>query len=212
MADVLKHRFISGKPDGPDATQVQPSHWNDGHAFTGGILGDSLIRDPTDPTYGVKWGPPNLNNTGGAAGGVLVRNPALPHFGAYWSTPVWITAPFVASDYFTLSGGTWSVSAGNVLVANYCVIGAMLYFNLAIAAPVSGNPVGLCRKIFGGYTVPRIANGPIATDADPGGGSAVWITTTGAAAQINMFQNTAGVAWPATTPTLRFQGFIEITV
>jgi len=56
MANVVKHRFASAKSDGPDATQIQPSHWNDGHAFTGGTAGDSLIRDPTDATFGAKWG------------------------------------------------------------------------------------------------------------------------------------------------------------
>jgi hypothetical protein len=55
MANLVKHRFSSGKTDGPDASQVQPSHWNDGHAFTGGAAGDVLTRDPTDATYGAKW-------------------------------------------------------------------------------------------------------------------------------------------------------------
>lgn len=58
MANILKHRFASAKADGADATQVQPSHWNDGHAFSGGNAGDLLIRDPTDATYGAKWGIP----------------------------------------------------------------------------------------------------------------------------------------------------------
>ena len=56
--NVLKHRFTSAKPDGADATQVQPSAWNDGHAFTGGAAGEILTRDPTDASYGAKWGPP----------------------------------------------------------------------------------------------------------------------------------------------------------
>ena len=55
MANVLKHRFTSAKSDGADATQVQPSHWNDGHAFTGGAAGDVLTRDPTDAAFGATW-------------------------------------------------------------------------------------------------------------------------------------------------------------
>jgi len=55
MANVVKHRFVSAKTDGADASQVQPSHWNDGHLFTGGNAGDLLTRDPTDATFGAKW-------------------------------------------------------------------------------------------------------------------------------------------------------------
>jgi hypothetical protein len=58
MANVLKHRFASAKTDGTDATQVQPSHWNDGHLFTGGNAGDVLTRDPIDASFGAKWTPP----------------------------------------------------------------------------------------------------------------------------------------------------------
>ena len=58
MANVLKHRFASGKANGPDATQIQPSHWNDGHLFSGGNAGDLLTRDPTDASFGAKWGAP----------------------------------------------------------------------------------------------------------------------------------------------------------
>ena len=53
--NVVRHRFASGKVDGPDASQVQPSHWNDGHAFTGGAAGDVLVRDPADATFGATW-------------------------------------------------------------------------------------------------------------------------------------------------------------
>lgn len=34
MAVSLKHAFTSAKPDGPDATQVQPSNWNAEHTLT----------------------------------------------------------------------------------------------------------------------------------------------------------------------------------
>ena len=58
MANLVKHRFVSAKTDGADASQVQPSNWNDGHVFAGGNAGDLLTRDPTDATYGAKWEPP----------------------------------------------------------------------------------------------------------------------------------------------------------
>jgi len=34
MTVSLKHAFTSAKPDGPDATQVQPSNWNAEHTLT----------------------------------------------------------------------------------------------------------------------------------------------------------------------------------
>jgi len=55
--NLLRHRYASGKSDGPDVSQIQPSHWNDGHFFTGGNAGDVVMRDLADPTYGVKWAP-----------------------------------------------------------------------------------------------------------------------------------------------------------
>jgi len=63
MANLLKHRFVSAVTDSVDATKVQPSHWNDGHAFSGGIGGNPLVRDPTDASYGAAWGG-NVTETG----------------------------------------------------------------------------------------------------------------------------------------------------
>lgn len=60
MANVISHLFRSSKADGTDLTQVQPSHWNDGHKFTGGNHGDVLARDTTDPNYGAIWTPPHV--------------------------------------------------------------------------------------------------------------------------------------------------------
>jgi hypothetical protein len=55
MSNVLKHRFTSPKLDGPDATQVQPSAWNDGHQFSGGTDGQMLVRATADATFGAAW-------------------------------------------------------------------------------------------------------------------------------------------------------------
>ena len=55
MSNVLKHRFTSPKLDGPDATQVQPSAWNDGHQFSGGTDGQMLVRSTADATFGAAW-------------------------------------------------------------------------------------------------------------------------------------------------------------
>lgn len=42
----VSHAFVSSKPDGSDATQIQPSHWNDGHTITG--LGTAAEADAGD--------------------------------------------------------------------------------------------------------------------------------------------------------------------
>jgi len=55
MSNVLTHRFVSPKVDGTDLTQVQPSAWNDGHRFSGGLTGDVLTRDTGDATFGASW-------------------------------------------------------------------------------------------------------------------------------------------------------------
>jgi len=60
MSNVLTHRFVSPKLDGPDLTQVQPSAWNDGHRFVGGAAGEVLTRDPTDATFGATWRRPTV--------------------------------------------------------------------------------------------------------------------------------------------------------
>ena len=37
MPLIVKHNFVSGLPDGADITQIQPSHWNDGHTLSGSL-------------------------------------------------------------------------------------------------------------------------------------------------------------------------------
>jgi hypothetical protein len=108
MANVVKHRFASPKVDGADATQVQPSHWNDGHIFSGGAAGDLLTRDPTDALYGAKWTPAPV-------------------------IPPWTDVPYNPTNFQGVGGAPWTVSAGNVITYAYTVNGrAMLvlfYFN-----------------------------------------------------------------------------------
>lgn len=51
---MLTHKFVSPKADGPDATKLRPSNWNEEHKFTGGATGSALIRD-TGATDGASW-------------------------------------------------------------------------------------------------------------------------------------------------------------
>jgi len=55
MSNVLTHRFVSAIADSGDATLVQPSNWNDGHKFTGGVHGSVLMRDTSDASFGASW-------------------------------------------------------------------------------------------------------------------------------------------------------------
>jgi len=122
MANVLKHRFASAKANGADATQVQPSHWNDGHVFSGGNAGDLLTRDPTDATYGAKWQAPAAPPTppllvpytpyttvwGGSGGTPAINNGGL--FATYWrhSQTVFFAIRLTIGSTSTLGAGAWS--------------------------------------------------------------------------------------------------------
>lgn len=133
MANVLKHRFASGKANGPDATQVQPSHWNDGHIFSGGNAGDLLTRDPTDASYGAKWVPANQ------------------------LTAPWTDVPYAASDYTGSGSMIWTVEAGDVITSAVLPIGRMLLFTLQIdSSSVGGSPATYLRvKVPFGYVPAR---------------------------------------------------------
>lgn len=56
MAQIIKHRKVSTVADGTDATQIQPSNWNDGLVASGGVQGNLLMYDPAgDATYNTNW-------------------------------------------------------------------------------------------------------------------------------------------------------------
>ena len=117
MANVVKHRFASGKIDGADGTQVQPSHWNDGHAFTGGNAGDVLTRDPTDATYGAKWAP--------------LPTPA--------PIGVWVPIPFNASNFGTDGGGSvLTVALADINTYATVLIGQTFIVSFFVHGIISG--------------------------------------------------------------------------
>jgi hypothetical protein len=104
MANVLKHRFVSVKADGADATQVQPSNWNDGHAFSGGAAGDVLTRDPTDAAFGAIWAPPAVAlPPGGNDADILTKDLTVPTYAAKWAPP----APAAPASVYTPYAPAW---------------------------------------------------------------------------------------------------------
>lgn len=121
--NLLDHRFRSSKADGPDASQVQPSHWNDGHQFQGGNNGDVLVRDVTDPAFGATWA----------------------------SLGKWAAVPFNAGNFFCDSGG-WAVAsvAGQryAVIGN-----VMRYHVYIPTSTVTGNPSILAISLPAGFGI-----------------------------------------------------------
>lgn len=127
MANVLKHRFASAKSDGADASQVQPSHWNDGHLFTGGNAGDVLTRDPADANFGAKWS-------------------ALSGMGQ------WQPVPYSAANFGAQSPMTWAITSPQIYISTYTVIGKTLFWQfLSIGSTIGGSPSPLL------FLVPPVA-------------------------------------------------------
>lgn len=54
MVDFIRHNFVSAKADSADSTLVSSSEWNDGHIIDGGINGQVLIYDNTQPNN-MRW-------------------------------------------------------------------------------------------------------------------------------------------------------------
>jgi hypothetical protein len=79
MANIVKHKFVSGIPDGADSTQVRPSNWNDEHAFAGGSHNQLLKRD-TGATDGVSW----TDILSALVVRFLLTTPASPQNGDIW--------------------------------------------------------------------------------------------------------------------------------
>jgi len=113
MANLVKHRFVSGKADGPDATQVQPSAWNDGHVFAGGNAGDLLTRDPTDATYGAAWA----------------------------TLGTFVDIPYAPTNFGADAGATWTPAAGDILTYGYARIGKVLLVSFfSVGGTITGAP------------------------------------------------------------------------
>lgn len=75
MSEPITHAFISAKTQSPDTTLVSKNEWNDGHLFLGGVNGQVLIYDNTQPNN-MRWtdGPALSSNvaSGGASASPLV--------------------------------------------------------------------------------------------------------------------------------------------
>jgi hypothetical protein len=124
--NVLKHRFTSAKSDGPDATQVQPSHWNDGHGFTGGAAGDVLMRDLADPTYGAKWSPGGYTGLVNADTGT--RHDWTPGLGAGSTIIQWTGASDLSVTGIVSPGA--GVTGQVVTIKNRSSTATMFFFNI----------------------------------------------------------------------------------
>jgi hypothetical protein len=131
---ILDHRFKSAKADGADASQVQPSHWNDGHLFTGGARGDVLARDPTDAQYGAMWtgaiGTWTPSDASGA--GLVFSNPLgkvclMGHLVYIWASLVY---PVTSNGATVNIGGLPYISAVGFTSGFYQTFGITHSFHL----------------------------------------------------------------------------------
>lgn len=48
---VIKHTFVSAKPDGTDTSVIRPSDWNDEHDVVGNIEWSNVANSPLDSAY-----------------------------------------------------------------------------------------------------------------------------------------------------------------
>lgn len=126
---ILAHRFISAVADGPYATQVNPSNWNEPHSFSGGNNGSILVRSTSaaSSSEGVTWVNPSA-----------VANTILMGQGSS-AKPAYSTAAYPATAAI---GDVMVATAANVFAGlGLSAAGAVLTSASSSAAPVwfSGN-------------------------------------------------------------------------
>lgn len=70
MVDVLvKHAFVSTKPDSSDSSMVSSSEWNAAEVFSGGTHGQLVARDGGAATGASYIARPNVTGVGGSHSG-----------------------------------------------------------------------------------------------------------------------------------------------
>ncbi len=83
MSNILVHQKqidTTLYPDSGDASKWQPSDFNAGHKFTGGVNGQPIVRDTSDVTFGAKYTAyPSID--GGIA---TLVDPVNPVQGQWW--------------------------------------------------------------------------------------------------------------------------------
>lgn len=139
MTISVKHTFQSAKPDGTDATLIQPSNWNEEHTLTlatnkilGRITAGTGAVEEIGPGTGLGLSGGNLNITtvpaanGGTGANTLAANSVLLGNG---TSPVQTVAPGAVGNVLTSDGTTWVAqppgSTGypqNIQSANYTLV------------------------------------------------------------------------------------------
>ena len=107
MAEVLvKHRFVSAKPDSADGSMVSSSEWNDSEVFSGGEHGQILARDGGSSTGASYIARPVITDVGGS------------HTGASPSGALCTTVlTFTTSVYCMLTLTVNAVTSGSATVS-----------------------------------------------------------------------------------------------
>jgi len=131
MSNVLTHRFTSPKLDGADATQVQPSAWNDGHRFIGGADGDVLTRATADATYGAVWATPTA---------VENWTPYVPTWYVNNSVQALGTHSFNSATYFRRGNACWFQI--HFVVGSGAIPAGLWHFTMPFPAKLHLSPGG----------------------------------------------------------------------
>jgi hypothetical protein len=127
MAISLKHKFTNPKPDGPDATIVRPSNWNDEHDLVMGA-GKVLGRTTAGPGPAEEI---DFNLAG------LVATPPSTGDGLVFDGTTWGAGP-AGGGMFKGNNGTVGSRSGDIFRVNVQLLDA----NTTIAATENASATG----------------------------------------------------------------------
>lgn len=126
----------------------------------------------------------------------------------------WTTPSYSAGDY-TASSGTWTVDSGDVTTLAYHKIGKRMTVSFIIEnTDVSATPTSLRITIPGGFTASKEMRAIVQAIDAAGTPAAGMAQVTASGTTINLFKDTSGAAWTATSSdntTIRGQITFETT-
>lgn len=129
MAEIITHSFVSAKTQNPDTTLVSKNEWNDGHVFSGGINGQVLLYDNTQPNN-MRW----VNKTLAFFTGATVSISTATPLSGQASTSVTLETSAIA--LITMQVGAYT-SVGNAAGTLTAVVDSLDVFTLGVASPLT---------------------------------------------------------------------------
>jgi hypothetical protein len=111
-AKILKHKFVSAVADGPDATQVRPSNWNDEHDLWYGIRTVAGTSDTITNDDNLSL----ISYTAAGTTNVSISPPSGSNMPAGWTTRLRNAAGGAGIVYLQGSGGATINGVGTIAV------------------------------------------------------------------------------------------------